>query len=61
MKINRDRLATLLKYVRLDQQTEELTDEQFVEKLANYMEVNPDFLDYHGVSHPGRQIGRAHV
>jgi predicted house-cleaning noncanonical NTP pyrophosphatase (MazG superfamily) len=54
MKINRDRLATLLKYARLDQQNEELTDEQFVEKLANYMEVNPDFLDYHGVSHPGR-------
>ena len=53
MKIDRNRLAWFLKNIRVDNPGE-LTDEVLVDKLANYMEVNPDFVDIHGVSHPGR-------
>ena len=53
MKIDRNRLTWFLKNIRLDN-PEELSDEILVDKLANYMEVNPDFVDMQGVSHPGR-------
>jgi len=53
MKIDRNRLAWFLKNIRIDH-PEELSDEILIDKLANYMEVNPDFVDMQGVSHPGR-------
>ena len=59
MKVNRKDLAWYIqniKYLhsRSDDKDRELTDEEFADKLANYMEINPACVDIHGVSHPGR-------
>ena len=52
MKINRKRVAWYLQNIRA--KNEELTDEQLIDKLATWMETNPECIDMHGVSHPGR-------
>ena len=52
MKINRKRVAWYLQNIRA--KNEELTDEQLIDKLATWMEVNPECIDMDGVSHPGR-------
>ena len=54
MKVNRQDLLWFMKNIRRKSEGEELTDEQLVEQLANYMEVNPGCVDMNGVSHPGR-------
>jgi len=59
MKVNRKDLAWYIqniKYLhsRSDDKDRELTDEEFADKLANYMETNPACVDIHGVSNPGR-------
>ena len=52
MKINRKRVAWYLQNIRAN--NEELTDEELIDKLATWMEVNPECIDMDGVSHPGR-------
>lgn len=59
MKVNRKDLAWYIqniKYLhsRSEDKDKELTDEEFADKLANYIETNPGCIDVHGVSHPGR-------
>ena len=54
MKISRKDLEWFMKNIRRHSEGEELTDEQLVDKLANYMETNPSCIDIHGVSDPGR-------
>ena len=53
MKVNRKDLIWFMQNIRRKSEGE-LTDEQIVEQLANYMEVNPSCVDMNGVSHPGR-------
>jgi len=52
MKINRKRVAWYLQNIRSNNQ--DLTDEQLIDKLATWMEINPECIDIHGVSHEGR-------
>ena len=52
MKINRKRVAWYLQNIRA--KNEELTDEQLIDKLATWMETNPECIDMDGASHPGR-------
>ena len=52
MKINRKRVVWYLQNIRA--KNEELTDEQLIDKLATWMETNPECIDVNGVSHPGR-------
>ena len=54
MKISRKDLEWFMKNIRRHSEGEELTDEQLVDKLANYMETNPSCIDIHGVSAIGR-------
>ena len=54
MKISRKDLEWYMKNIRKHSEGEELTDEQLVDKLANYMETNPGCIDIHGVSNRGR-------
>lgn len=59
MKVNRDDLKWYIqniKYLhkRSDEKDRELTDEEFADKLANFIETNPGCIDVHGVSDPGR-------
>ena len=54
MKISRKDLEWFMKNIRRHSEGEELTDEQLVDKLANYMETNPGCIDIHGVSNRGR-------
>ena len=54
MKISRKDLEWFMKNIRRHSEGEELTDEQLVDKLANYMETNPSCIDIHGVSNLGR-------
>ena len=54
MKISRKDLEWFMKNIRRHSEGEELTDEQLVDKLANYMETNPSCIDIHGVSDTGR-------
>jgi hypothetical protein len=52
MKVNREDLIFFLKNIRRD--NENLSDEDLINKLANWMETNPGCVDINGVSHPGR-------
>lgn len=54
MKIDRKQLAWFMKNIRRRNEGKELTDEELVDKLANWMETNPGCVDINGVSHPGR-------
>jgi hypothetical protein len=54
MKINREDLLWFLSNIRRTQDGKELTDEDLVDKLAHYMEVNPRCVDIKGVNTPGR-------
>lgn len=54
MKISRKDLEWFMKNIRRHSEGEELTDEQLVDKLANYMETNPSCVDMIGVSQRGR-------
>lgn len=54
MKINRKDLEWFMKNIRHHSEGKELTDEQLVNELANYMETNPKCVDTDGVSNPGR-------
>ena len=54
MKVNRQDLRWFLSNIRRRAEGQELSDEELVEQLANYMEVNPGCIDMRGVSHPGR-------
>ena len=54
MKINRKDLEWFLKNIRRRAEGQELTDEVLVDKLANYMETNPNCIDINGVSNRGR-------
>ena len=54
MKINRKDLAWYMKNIRRRNEGKELTDEELVDQLANWMETNPGCVDMDGVSHPGR-------
>ena len=54
MKVNRQDLRYFLSNIRRKAEGQELSDEELVEQLANYMEVNPGCIDMKGVSHPGR-------
>jgi len=56
MKVNRKELEWFLKNIRSREEKngEPYTDEQLVNELAGYMEVNPACIDVDGVSHPGR-------
>lgn len=52
MKVNRSKLGWFLKNIR--RKSPELSDEELINELANWMEVNPGCIDTSGVSHPGR-------
>jgi hypothetical protein len=52
MKISRENLLKFMGNIR--RKNKELDDEQLVDELANWMETNPECIDIHGVSHPGR-------
>ena len=54
MKINRKDLEWFMKNIRRRSEGKELTDEELVDKLANYMETNPGCVDINGVSNRGR-------
>ncbi len=54
MKINRKDLKWFMKNIRHHSDGRELTDDDLVEKLANYIETNPSCIDIYGVSNPGR-------
>lgn len=54
MKISRKDLEWFMKNIRRHSEGEELTDEQLVDKLVNYMETNPSCVDMIGVSQRGR-------
>lgn len=54
MKINRDDLKYFLSNIRRRFDGKELTDEDLVNELANYMETNPRCVDIMGVSQSGR-------
>lgn len=54
MKVNRKTLEWFMKNIRHDADGKDLTDEELINELANYMEVNPKCIDVEGVSHPGR-------
>ena len=54
MKINRKDLRWFLQNIRRRAESQELTDEQLADQLANYMETNPSCVDMDGVSNPGR-------
>ena len=54
MKTNRKDLLWFLQNIRRKSEGKELTDEELVNQLANYMETNPGCVDIKGVSHPGR-------
>lgn len=59
MKVNREDLKWYIQNIKYlhnrDKGSDvELTDEEFADKLANYMETNPACVDVHGVSDPGR-------
>ena len=59
MKVNRQDLKWYIQNIKYlhsrgDDKDRELTDEEFADKLANYMEANPACVDVHGVSDPGR-------
>ena len=54
MKINRKDLTWFMKNIRRKNEGKELTDEELINELANWMEVNPGCVDINGVSHPGR-------
>ena len=53
MKVDRKQLEWFLKSIR-NRAEGELTDEELVEKLANYMEVNPGCINMDEPSHRGR-------
>jgi hypothetical protein len=52
MKVDRSKLGWFLKNIR--RKSPELSDEELINELANWMEVNPGCIDNEGVSHPGR-------
>jgi predicted house-cleaning noncanonical NTP pyrophosphatase (MazG superfamily) len=54
MKVNREDLKYFLGNIRRKSEGQELSDEELVEHLANYMEVNPGCVNVRGVSHKGR-------
>jgi hypothetical protein len=54
MKINRKDLAWFLQNIRRKSEGKELTDDELVNQLANYIETNPGCVDIKGVSHSGR-------
>ena len=54
MKINRKDLEWYMKNIRRKNEGKELTDEELVNELANWIETNPGCVDINGVSHPGR-------
>lgn len=54
MKINRKDLLWFMSNIRRKQGDKELTDEDLVNQLAHYMEVNPGCVDIKGVNTPGR-------
>lgn len=59
MKVNREDLKWYIQNIKyLHSRSEDkdrgLTDEEFANKLANYMETNPACIDVHGISDPGR-------
>jgi hypothetical protein len=54
MKVNRQDLRYFLRNIRRKSEGRELSDEELVEDLANYMETNPGCVDMKGVSHKGR-------
>ena len=52
MKVNRSRLEWYLKNIR--SHYTDLTDAELVDKLASWMETNPECIDMDGVSNKGR-------
>ena len=52
MKVNRNRLEWYLKNIRTHYT--DLTDAELVDKLASWMETNPECIDMDGVSNKGR-------
>ena len=54
MKVSRKDLEWFLKNIRRGTEGQELTDEVLADKLASYMETNPECTDINGVSNPGR-------
>lgn len=52
MKVNRSRLEWYLKNIRTHYT--DLTDAELVDKLAEWIETNPECIDMDGVSNPGR-------
>lgn len=54
MKINREDLKWFMSNIRRHADGKDLTDEEIVNELANYMETNPRCIDMDGVSNKGR-------
>jgi hypothetical protein len=54
MKVNRKDLLWFMQNIRRKSDGKELTDEELMNELANYMETNPGCIDTLGVSNPGR-------
>ena len=52
MKVNREDLKWFISNVK--RIYPDCSEEEFADYLAGYMETNPDCIDIHGVSHPGR-------
>lgn len=54
MKINRKSLEWYLENIRRETEGQEITDEQLIDKLAMWMERNPNCVDIKGISESGR-------
>jgi len=52
MKIDRKVITWYLQNIRA--KNKELTDEELIDKLATWMETNPECINVDGVSHSGR-------
>jgi len=54
MKINREDLKWFMSNIRRHADGKDLTDEEIVNELCNYMETNPSCIDVNGVAKSGR-------
>ena len=54
MKVNREDLLWFMQNIRRRTEDKEITDQELVNELAEYMETNPRCIDIKGISHSGR-------
>ena len=54
MKVNREDLKWFMSNIRRHADGKDLTDEEIINELTNYMESNPSCIDVNGVAESGR-------